>query len=133
MKCGPIRAQHVDITSDGVSHPPKLCLLRLYLVKRSLKSRSLFVLLGYIHRRTNYFYNVTGSIHCRVSDHMNVLGRAVWQKKPIVGLKLDLLSNCLLDHRSVKTLVLRVQPSDYLHVGWWGRIKIEIEDPVQLF
>src|SRR5882762_8151612 len=49
----PIWAQHIDITGDGVGHPPKLCFLRLYLLKRSLQSRSRFVLLGDIHCRTD--------------------------------------------------------------------------------
>src|SRR5437660_11267003 len=53
IKGCPIRAQNVNITGDGVGHPPKLCFLRLYLLKSSLKSRSRFVLLGDIHRRTD--------------------------------------------------------------------------------
>src|SRR3984893_2148899 len=53
IKGCPIRAEHVNITGDGVGHPSKLCFLRLYLLKRSLQSRSRFVLLGDIHRRTD--------------------------------------------------------------------------------
>src|SRR5580692_10510488 len=63
IKGCPIRAQHVNITGDGVGHPPKLCFLRLYLLKRSLQSRSRFVLLGDIHRRTDQFNDITGSTH----------------------------------------------------------------------
>src|SRR6202022_1359541 len=37
IKGCPIRAQHIDITGDGVGHPPKLCFLRHYLIKRSLQ------------------------------------------------------------------------------------------------
>src|SRR6266849_3619571 len=53
IKSCPIRAQNVNECGDGVGHPPKLCSLRLYLLKRSLQSRSRFVLLGDIHRRTD--------------------------------------------------------------------------------
>ena len=49
IKGCPIRAQHVNITGDCVGHPPKLCFLRLYLLKRSLQSRSRFVLLGDVY------------------------------------------------------------------------------------
>src|SRR6266481_706837 len=40
IKGCPVRAQHANISCDGVGHPPKLCLLRLYLLKRSLQSHS---------------------------------------------------------------------------------------------
>src|SRR5580704_15015552 len=105
--------------------------LRLYLLKGSLQSRSRFVLLADIHRRTDYFNDITRSIHYRVSDHVNVLGRAVLQNKPIVDLKVAPVSNGLLDHRSVRKHVLRVQPPDYLDLGWWRGNRIEAEDPVQ--
>src|ERR1700688_3003705 len=131
IKGCPVRAQHVNITGDGVGHPPKLCFLRLYFLKRSLQSRSRFVLLGDIHRRTDYFNDITRSIHYRVSDHVNVLGRAVWQNKPIVDLKVASVSNGLLDHRSVTKHVLRVQPPAYLDLGWWRGTGIEAKDPVQ--
>src|SRR3954471_8118246 len=78
IKGCPIRAQHVNKTGDRVGHPPKLGLLRFDLLKRSPQSRSRFVLLGDIHRRTDQFDDITGSIHYGVSDYMNVLGRAVW-------------------------------------------------------
>src|SRR5580704_19034013 len=107
--------------------------LRLYLLKGSLQSRSRFVLLADIHRRTDEFNDITGSIHYRVSDHMNVLGRAVWQKKPVVGLKVDPVPNGLLDHTCVITRVLWVQPLGYLHVRWWCGVRIEAEDLVHLF
>jgi hypothetical protein len=56
---------------------------------------------------------------------MNVLGGAVWQKKPIVGLKVSSVPNGLLDQRCAMTRVLRVQPPDYLDVGWWRGARIE--------
>src|SRR5580704_4592170 len=107
--------------------------LRLYLLKGSLQSRSRFVLLADIHRRTDEFNDITRSIHYRVSDHMNVLGRAVWQKKPIVGLKVGPVPNGLLDHRRVMTRVLRVYQPDYLHVRWCRGTGIDAEDLVHLF
>src|SRR5258708_696663 len=128
IKGCPIRAQHIDITGDGVGHPPKLCFLRLYLLERSLESRSRFVLLGDIHRRTDQFNDITRSIHYGVSDHMNVLDRAVWQRKPIVDLKVSSVPNGSLDHRRVIPRVLRVEPADYLHVRWWHGTRIEAED-----
>jgi len=84
-----------------------------------------------VHRRTDYFNDITRSIHYRVSNHVNVLGRAVWQNKPIVDLKVASVSNSLLDHRSVTKHVLRVQPPAYLDLGWWRGTGIEAEDPVQ--
>ncbi len=68
-----------------------------------------------------------------MSDHMNVLGRAVWQKKPKVGLKVSPVPNGLLDHTFVIRRVLRVHPLGYLHGGWWRGIRIEAEDLVHLF
>jgi len=91
------------------------------------------VLLGDIHRRTDQFNHITGSIHYRVSDHMNVLGRAVWQQKPVVGLEVGPVPNRLLDHGRVITRVLRVQPPDDLHVRGWRGTRIEAEDPIHLF
>src|SRR5258708_3049735 len=76
---------------------------------------------------------MTGRIHYRVSNHMNVLGGTVWQKKPIFGLKVGPVPNGLLDHRRVITRVLRVQPPRYLHGGWWRGARIEAEDPVPPF
>src|SRR5258708_28020250 len=53
IKACPIRAQHVNITGDGVGHPPTLCFLPLYLLKRSLQTRSRFALLVDIPLRTD--------------------------------------------------------------------------------
>jgi hypothetical protein len=86
-----------------------------------------------VHRRTNYFNDIIGSIHYRVSNHMDVLGRAVWQKKPIVDLKVAPAPNGLVNQGFVMTHVLRVQPPDYLDFGWWRGTRIKAEDPEQLF
>src|ERR1700730_17997976 len=58
IKGCPIRAEHVNKTGDGVGHPPKLCFLRLYLLKRSLQSRSRFVLLGDIYGGSEELYKI---------------------------------------------------------------------------
>jgi len=86
-----------------------------------------------IRGRSDYFNDITGSIHYRVSNHMDVLGRAVWQKKPIVDLKVAPAPNGLVDQGFVMKHVLRVQSPDYLDFGWWRGIRIKAEDPEQLF
>ena len=58
IKGCPIRAQHVNITGDGVGHPPKLYFLCLYLLKRSLQSNSRLVLLGDIYGGSEELYKI---------------------------------------------------------------------------
>src|ERR1700677_756027 len=84
IKGCPIRAEHVNKTDDGVGHPPKLCLLRLYLLKRSLQSRSRFVLLGDIHHRSDKFYEVVFRIDDRMSDRMEELDSSVGKNNAVV-------------------------------------------------
>src|SRR6266404_495218 len=77
IKGCPIRAQHVNITGDRVGHPPKLCFLRLYLLKRSLQSRSRFVLLGDIYGGSEELYKIPCFVQDRVACGMDILNGSI--------------------------------------------------------